>query len=261
VDTEFVRDRHYFARPGLVQLCAGGETALVDPVALADLSPLETLLFAEPVEKILHAGRQDLELFLQLFGRIPAPLFDTQVAAAMIGLAPQIGYAALAEELLGEPPGPSLGRYDWLKRPLATEAVRYAAGDVAHLAAMRDLLADRLETAGKRTAFAAAMRDSTDAERYRPQPEAAWRRIRQSRRMNEEALERLKRLAEWRERQAMREDRPRQWLVRDGALATLARLGPTSPEEMSAVRDLPAGARRRYGRALLAALAGEREAD
>jgi len=259
VDTEFVRDRHYFPRAGLIQIAAGDLTGLVDPVALDDLEPLEALLFDPDVEKILHAGRQDLELFVQLFDRVPAPLFDTQVAAAMLELADQIGYAALAEELLQEPPGPALGRYDWLRRPLAAEAIRYAAEDVAHLAAMRDILGSRLEQAHKAGTFAGAMRDAVEADYYRPRPDNAWRRVRQSRRMNGDSLSRLKRLAEWRERQAMHEDRPRQWLVRDGALATIARRAPSSLAEMAEVRDLPAGARRRYGPAMLTAMAGGEE--
>lgn len=254
LDTEFVRDRHYFARVGLIQLAAPGAVVLIDPVAITDLSPLEPLLFAGTSEKIVHAGRQDLELLVQLFNRAPAPLFDTQVAAAMLGMAPQIGYASLAETLLGEPPGPALGRYDWLKRPLAPEALAYAATDVAHLAAMRDLLAARLTAQEQRDAFAATMRKHADAELYRPQPESAWRRVRQARRLTGLALARLQRLAEWRERQAMAEDRPRQWIVRDGVLVALARLAPKHPAQLDAINDLAPATRRRYASALLAAL-------
>ncbi len=257
LDTEFVRDRQYYAQPGLIQVATPQRNALIDPVALDDLAPLADLLCATPMTKILHAARQDLELFVQLFDCVPAPLYDTQVAAAMIELAPQIGYAALAETLLGVEPGLALGRYDWLRRPLSPKAIIYAAEDVEHLARLRELLDERLAEAGKAHAFAAAMRDMEDAARYRPQPETAWKRIRQARRLGEEPRTRLKRLAAWRERQAMEENRPRQWVLRDRVLITLARLAPRTAGDLGEVRDLSDGERRRYGQAILDALTAE----
>jgi len=257
LDTEFVRDRQYYPQPGLLQVATPEYNALIDPVALDDLSPLADLLCRTPMVKILHAARQDLELFVQLFDCVPAPLYDTQVAAAMIDLAPQIGYAALAEELLGVEPGLALGRYNWLRRPLTPEAITYAAEDVEHLSRLREILDERLAEARKTNAFADAMRLMEDPERYRPQPDAVWKRIRQARRLGEEPRARLKRLAAWREHQAMSENRPRQWVLRDGVLVTIARLAPKSVKELDEVRDLPDSARRRYGRALLDALAAE----
>lgn len=261
LDTEFVRDRHYYPQAGLIQIATSECSALVDPVALADLSPLAGLLCHTGMTKILHAGRQDLELFLLLFDDVPRPLYDTQVAAALTELAPQIGYAALAEELLGELPGISLGRYNWLKRPLSDKAVTYAATDVAHLARLRDALDKRLESSGKRGEFDAAMREMEKPDHYRPQPERAWKRIRQARRLGTQPRERLKQLAEWRERQAMQENRPRQWVLRDGVLVTLARLAPRTAEELSAVRDLAEPERRRYGSALLETIAAVPEIE
>ena len=256
LDTEFVRDRHYYPQAGLIQTATPDRTVLVDPVALTDLSPLADLLCDTVMTKILHAGRQDLELFLLLFDAVPHPLYDTQVAAAMVDMAPQIGYAALAEELLAEPPGIALGRYNWLKRPLSEKAVTYAATDVEHLARLRDVLDKRLDEAGKRGEFDAAMREMENPDHYRPQPERAWKRIRQARRLGAEPRERLKHLAAWREHQAMEENRPRQWVLRDGVLVTLARLAPRTPEDLASVRDLAAAERRRYGPALLDTLAG-----
>jgi len=255
LDTEFVRDRQYYPQAGLVQVGTPGKIALVDPVELTDLSPLKNLLCDTGMTKMLHAGRQDLELFLLLFDAVPHPLYDTQLAAAMTGMAPQVGYAALAEELLQEPPGIALGRYNWLKRPLEEKAIGYAATDVEHLARLREVLDQRLEEAGKHGEFEAAMRDMENPEHYRPQPERAWKRIRQARRLGAQARERLRHLAAWRERQAMEENRPRQWVLRDGVLVTLARLAPGSTEDLAAVRDLAAPERRRYGPALLETLA------
>lgn len=254
LDTEFVRDRHYFPKAGLIQIATPERIALVDPVTLPDLSPLAGLLCQTAMTKILHAARQDLELFLLLFDAVPYPLYDTQVAAAMLDLAPQIGYSALAEELLQAPPGIALGRYDWLKRPLSEQAIAYAASDVEHLARLRDVLDARLEETGKRGEFDAAMREMENPDHYRPQPQRAWRRIRQARRLSGRAKDRLKHLAAWRERQAIEENRPRQWVLRDGVLVTLARLSPGTPQDFDAVRDLSGPDRRRYGSALLRVL-------
>lgn len=255
VDTEFVRDRHYYPRAGLIQIATPKEIGLIDPVRLEDLSLLVPLLLEPRAEKILHAARQDLELLLRLFGEVPTPLFDTQVAAARLGMASQMGYAALAEELLDERPEASLGHYDWLKRPLAPEALTYAAADVRHLRQMRDILTARLGATALLDPFRAAMRDLEDAERYRPQPSRAWRRVRSARRLGGLALDRLKRLAEWREEQAMAEDRPRQWIVRDAALVAIARRAPVSAAELAQISDLGPVARRRYSEALLAVTA------
>lgn len=258
LDTEFVRDRQYYPQAGLIQIAFPGRIALVDPVALHDLATLKKLLCGTEMIKILHAARQDLELLLLLFDDLPRPLYDTQVAAAMIDLAPQVGYAALAEELLGVPPGLALGRYNWLKRPLSEKAIRYASEDVAHLDALREVLDTRLEEQGKKAPFEAAMREMEHTEHYRPQPEKAWRRIRQARRIGAAPRQRLRHLAAWRERQAMQENRPRQWVLRDGVLVTLARLAPRTADDLEAVRDLSDTERARYGEALVGTLAAAR---
>ncbi len=261
LDTEFVRDRQYYPQPGLIQVATPTCNALIDPVALTDLAPLAELLCTTPMVKILHAARQDLELFVQLFERVPTPLYDTQVAATMIELAPQIGYSALAETLLGIAPGLALGRYNWLRRPLNAEAIAYAADDVEHLARLHDLLDERLAQAGKTAAFTAVMHEMENAEHYRPQPETVWKRIRQARRLGAVPRARLQRLAAWREHQAMAENRPRQWVLRDGILVTLARLAPQNTKDFDEVRDLSTNARRRYGQALLETLAAEGSED
>jgi ribonuclease D len=256
LDTEFVRDRSYFPRAGLIQIATSEEIALIDPIRLASLAPLEPLLFGSAGEKIFHAGRQDLELFVVLFDRVPKPLFDTQTAAALLGLGDQLGYAALAESLLDAPPGLALGRYDWLKRPLSETAIAYAADDVAHLGAMRAMLATRIAESGRGAEFNDAMQANADPARYRPDPDRAWRRIRAARKLDGAARDRLKPLAAWRERQAMREDRPRQWVLRDRALVLLARRAPANPAELAEMRLVNPRDRRRYGEALLKLIAG-----
>ncbi|MGH8272159.1 MAG: ribonuclease D [Gammaproteobacteria bacterium] len=251
LDTEFVRDRHYFPRAGLIQIATPERIALVDPVRIEDLAPLAPLLFETPAVKILHAAHQDLELLLYLFGRVPAPLFDTQTAAEAVGLAAQIGHATLVEALLHAAPRASLGRYDWLRRPLAAEALDYAADDVVYLGELYEQLGAGLVASKKEAAFADAMRKAADPARYRPDPDNAWRRMRAARRLNGDVLARLKPLAAWRERQAMDEDRPRQWVLRDEVLLALARQAPRSFAELGRIEPLTPAARRRYGEQLL----------
>lgn len=251
LDTEFVRDRHYFPRAGLIQVATPERIALMDPVRLEDLAPLAPLLFETPATKILHAAHQDLELLMHLFGRVPTPLFDTQAAAEALGLGAQMGLAGLVETLLHAAPLASLGRYDWLRRPIASEALDYAADDVAYLGGLYKQLAEALAVSERETAFAEAMRKAVDPARYRSDPDNSWRRIRAARRLNGDALALLKQLAAWRERCAMNEDRPRQWILRDEALLALARTAPRSPPELKRIGPLTPAARRRYGRQLL----------
>lgn len=254
LDTEFVRDRTYFPRPGLIQVATPEEIVLIDPIELADLRALEPLLFDARAVKILHAAYQDLELLEHMFGQVPAPLFDTQVAAGMAGFAQQIGHAALVDELLEGATPDALGRYDWLRRPLAPKALEYAAGDVAHLGELYRTLSAQLEAAGKTAAFAKAMREAEVSERYRPHPEQAWRRIR-ARRLDEHAVARLKPLARWREEKAIGKNLPRQWILRNKALVALARKAPRNGAELAGLGVVSARTQRRYGRELLALIA------
>lgn len=252
VDTEFVRDRTYFPRAGLIQIATPEEIALVDPVRLHGLAALEPLLFDSAMPKILHAASQDLELFVCLFDRLPTRVFDTQVAAACLGYAPQIGHGDLVEKLLQAATPPALGRYNWLRRPLEDKAIDYAAGDVMHLGALYRRLHEELRRANRLPAFEAAMQKLRDPDRYRPHPEVVWRRVHHARRLNEGALRRLKRLARWREEQAIRQNRPRQWVLRDKLLVVLAKRAPHSGAELAEIRLLNARARNRYGDSLLA---------
>ncbi|MDN5864320.1 MAG: HRDC domain-containing protein [Gammaproteobacteria bacterium] len=255
LDTEFVRDRTYFPRAGLIQIATPDEIALVDPVTLSQLLPLAPLLFDSAMPKVLHAATQDMELFFCLFERLPTPVFDTQVAAAQLAFTPQISHAALVGEMLQADTPPALGRYNWLRRPLQAQAIEYAAGDVAHLGALYQRLSAQLEQQDKTAAFDQAMRSVVNPERYRPQPERAWKRIRARRRLDDKALARLKALARWREEQAIRQDLPRQWILRDNLLAVLARQAPRNAAELADIHVLKATSRRRYGRDLLRLIA------
>ena len=144
LDTEFAREKTYYPVLCLLQLCNGELAACIDPLNLTDLTPLLEILVDPKVLKIFHAGRQDLEIFYHRWGRLPQPLFDTQIAAALLGLGDQIGYAPLVQQLLGRELEKGHTRTDWSRRPLDPEQLRYALDDVIYLGEVHRLLAARL---------------------------------------------------------------------------------------------------------------------
>ena len=226
VDTEFVRERTYFPRPGLIQFSDGVDAWLMDPVGLdgdASLSGLIGARMRDPgTTKILHSTGEDLEVLVAVGDALPAPLFDTQRAAALLGWPLQVRYEVLAADLLAtEFPG-GLGRNNWLKRPLPREWIEYAANDVIALPRMKECLAERLERKGRLDWLTEDCERIVERAGDAPPPEA---RIKGAAGLDDEQLERLSRLARWRESQAVERDLPRGFVARDGVLLALARGG------------------------------------
>lgn len=253
VDTEFVREDTYFANLCLVQLSDGKSQACVDVLAV-DPAPLFAFLQAPHAIKVLHSAGQDLELFVQHGGDCPRPLFDTQVAAALLGHGEQLGYAALVERRLGIAVDKSLSRTDWSKRPLADAALAYAADDVRHLAAIYPAMREELVRRGRLAWLEAECARLTDAQRYRPDPPSAWRGIKGLGRLPAAAQHRAARLAAWREEEAIRSNRPRRWILDDAAVCQLALQAPDTTAALAQVEGLSARRIERSGEALLALL-------
>ncbi len=254
LDTEFVRERTYYPRLCLVQVADGRTVWLVDALAVGDLSPLCSL-FEAPVPKVLHAARQDLEVFWWLLRRLPAPLFDTQVAAAYLGLGEQLGYAALVERRLGVVLPKGETRSDWARRPLSRRQLRYAAADVSHLAALYPGLREALSHAGRLAWVEEDCERLSDPGLWVVEPHSAWSKVKGWRYLRGEALAVLAAVAAWRESVAQREDVPRRRVAADEWLLELAR---ARPRDVSALARLP-GARpewiRRHGEAVVQAVA------
>ena len=251
VDTEFVRERTYFPRPGLFQFSDGNQAWLVDPVALAGQDCLQslvgTIMADTATTKILHSVGEDLEVIDLVAQKRPQPLFDTQRAAALLGWPLQIRYELLAGELLGvELPG-GLGRNDWCRRPLPDPWVEYAANDVIALPDMREALAERLDRAGRSEWL---QEDCCRILKRRNEDTNPLVRIKGAAGLSDIALERLDRLAQWRETQARQRDLPRGFVVSDPVLLELTRLA--SPDER-ALNRLDTG-RQRLGERDRAAL-------
>ena len=251
LDTEFLRERTYFAQLCLLQLAAGTRVLCVDPLALPSLGALRGTMAARAVRKVLHAARQDLEVLAPQAG--PASgLFDTQVAAALIGLPAQIGYADLVQQLLGVSLAKGQTRTDWSRRPLSAAQLSYALDDVRYLLPLHDRLRARLEQLGRWHWFEEEMAGLDAAGSYETDPEQAWRRIRGVAELDPARQALARTLAAWRERRAISADRPRSWILPDAALRDLVLNVPRTGAQLSAIAELPEGIRTNSGAQLLA---------
>ena len=255
IDTEFMRERTYYPELCVVQLAGQTEVAIVDAQAPGmDLAPLGALLSDTNVLKVFHAARQDVEIFLQLYGTVPTPLFDTQVAAMVAGFGDQVGYDALVQALTGSTIDKAHRFSDWAARPLSPSQVTYAAADVTHLRTVYERLRTRLEQDNRAAWVAQEMAILDDPATYRADPETMWERLR-PRTNNRRLLGLLRATAAWREREAQRIDIPRQRLLKDESLLEIAATAPTTPEALARVRGVSRGfSEGRSGLGLLAAL-------
>jgi ribonuclease D len=256
VDTEFMRERTYWPELCVVQLAGAHDVAVVDALAPGlSLAPLGELFANKKVVKVFHAARQDVEIFLQLFGAVPVPLFDTQVAAMVAGFGDQVGYDSLVGALTGGHIDKAHRFSDWSARPLSAAQVNYAAADVTHLRLVYEQLLARLEKDGRAAWVAEEMDALADPATYRPDPDTIWERLR-PRTTNRRMLATLRAAAAWREREAQRINIPRQRLIRDESLLELAATAPTNAEALGRIRGITRGfAEGPTGQGLLAALA------
>jgi ribonuclease D len=246
-----MREKTYFPRLCLLQVADRETAACVDPLALEDLSPLVELLYAPATIKAFHAARQDLEIFYNLWGSLPTPLFDTQAAAMLAGLGEQIGYADLVKRLLGVDLEKGHTRADWSRRPLEPEQIDYAYDDVIHLGEAYVVLRDRLEKAGRLGWLDEDFARLADPAAYAPEPEEAWQRIKGRQRLRGVQLAVLQRLAAWRERRARERDLPRRWVLKDEVMVDVARRMPARVDALRRIRGLEGATVERLGQEIL----------
>jgi ribonuclease D len=239
VDTEFMRENTYWPELCLVQIANEEEAAAVDPLADGiDLSPLLNLLTEnEEVLKVFHAGGQDVEIIVNLTGKTPYPIFDTQIAMMAVSQSEQIGYANLVESWLGITVDKGARFTDWARRPLTDRQIEYAIGDVTHLSEIFPKLLNKLIKTGRGDWLDAEMEKLGNTDNYIVDPENSWRRIRQSGR-NPAVLGRLKVLAGWREGEAQHKNIPRGRIMRDETLADIASHPPKKQGDLAKVRGL-----------------------
>ena len=251
LDTEFVRERTYFGRLCLIQLATDEGIWLVDVPALGDLAPLADALARAGLVTVVHAGRQDLELLLQVTGRLPAAVVDTQVAAMLTGRGDQIAYAGLVEPICGVVLEKGHARTDWCRRPLSEAQLAYAADDVRYLLQVWRKLDAELTMRGRRSWLDAELDGLLDRATYEIDDRAQWRRIKARTKLKPRALAVLRELAAWREHVARTRDLPRSWVLKDEVLVDLARRAPRKSDELAEIRGLPEGWIERSGKALL----------
>ncbi|MFZ5618024.1 MAG: ribonuclease D [Pseudomonadota bacterium] len=241
VDTEFMREKTYWPILCLIQAAAEGIEAIIDPMAEGiDLSPFLETLSDEATVKVFHAARQDVEIFHQLTGKTPTPLFDTQIAAMACGFGEQVGYEPLIRQLIGASVDKGHRFTDWARRPLSEAQLTYALSDVTHLREAFLLLRRRLEETGRLSWVEAEMTSLKDPALYRVDPKSAWERLKM-RGVRPGDLGAIIKLAEWREAEAQEKNLPRGRVLKDEAIFELARLKPATPAELAQARTMPHG--------------------
>jgi len=255
LDTEFIREKTYYPCLCLLQVCNGEIAACVDPLQLNDLQPLLEVLYDDRIVKVLHAARQDLEIFLHDYRRLPGPVFDTQPAAALLGYGDQVGYANLVKLMLDVELPKDQSRTDWSRRPLNTQQTRYALDDVIYLGQLYLQMHSQLRERGRLEWLSADFAMLADPSTYYPQPETMWQRVKGRQRLRGRQLAVLQNLASWRETQARERNLPRKWILKDEVLIELSRRLPSDTPGLAQVRGIEPAQLRRDGQALLESIA------
>lgn len=255
VDTEFLRETTYYPLLCVAQIASADEAFVIDALAPGiDLSPFFDLLTDENVVKVFHAARQDIEIVWNLAKKIPHPIFDSQVAAMVLGYGDSISYDQLVQRITGDQLDKSHRFTDWTRRPLTDAQMTYALSDVTHLRDVYLKLSADLEKRGRKSWVEAEMNILTSPETYRMDPENAWERLK-SRVRKPKELGVLIEVAAWREREAQSRDVPRSRVLKDDVLGDIAVQAPTTIERLGHLRSMPKGFERsKWGDAIIEAV-------
>jgi len=262
VDTEFLRETTYYPLLCVAQIASPTEAVVIDALATGlDLAPFFALMANEKVVKVFHAARQDIEIVWNMAGKIPHPIFDTQVAAMVLGYGDSISYDQLVQRVTGDTLDKSHRFTDWTRRPLSDAQIAYALSDVTHLRAVYLKLAADLDKRSRSDWVEAEMDILTSPETYRSDPERAWERLKNRVRKPKE-LAVLMEVAAWREREAQTRDVPRGRVIKDEVIGDLAVQAPTTIERLGHLRSLPKGFERsRWGEQIVEAVKRGLERD
>jgi ribonuclease D len=262
VDTEFLRETTYYPLLCVAQLASPDESTVIDALAPGiDLAPFFALMGDEKVMKVFHAARQDIEIVWHAAKLIPHPIFDTQVAAMVLGYGDSISYDQLVQRITGDTLDKSHRFTDWTRRPLSDAQLAYAISDVTHLRDVYRALLDDLNARGRADWVQDEMRVLTSPDTYRMDPDNAWQRLKTRVRKPKE-LAVLIEVAAWREREAQTRDVPRSRVLKDETIADIAVQAPTTIERLKSLRSLPKGFERsRWGEPIVAAVLRGLERD
>ena len=250
LDTEFLREKTYYPKFCLLQIATPEWVACIDPIALPQLESLFEAIYNPAIVKVFHSCRQDLEIFFQWTGNLPSPIFDTQVAAPLLGFQDNPGYAMLVSSLLSVNLNKAHTRADWSKRPLTEAELEYAADDVIYLCQIYQIMVQKLTALGRIDWLKNDFAELTNPALYKVDPETAWFKIKGKNKLTGKQLSIIQTLAQWREKIAQAEDRPKSWLLRDELLFDLAKLQPETVQELANVRGINERSVNRYGKEL-----------
>ena len=250
LDTEFLREKTYYPKFCLLQIATPEWVACIDPIALPQLESLFEAIYNPAIVKVFHSCRQDLEIFFQWTGKLPSPIFDTQVAAPLLGFQDNPGYAMLVSSLLSVNLNKAQTRADWSKRPLTEAELEYAADDVIYLCQIYQIMVQKLTALGRIDWLKNDFAELTNPALYKVDPETAWFKIKGKNKLTGKQLSIIQTLAQWREKIAQAEDRPKSWLLRDELLFDLAKLQPETVQELANVRGINERSVNRYGKEL-----------
>ena len=238
VDLEFMREKTYYAQICLIQVASKNTAAIIDPIAKdIDLSPFWEIMQNEKIVKVFHSCRQDIEIIHNMSGKIPHPLFDTQIAAMVCGFGDSVSYENLVNDLLGKKLDKTCRLTNWHLRPLDEKQLEYALSDVTHLVNVYEKLLEIMKQKNREHWIDDEIAELQDVSLYEQDPDEVWRKIRYSSHSTK-FLRILQRLAKWREFRAQRYNLPRQMIIKDECLVSIAAAAPKNTEQLSQVRNI-----------------------
>lgn len=260
VDTEFMREKTYRARLCLVQVATLDHIFILDPLSGLDLAPLAELICDPDIEVLVHAGKQDLEIFYEAYGCVPTNVFDVQVAAGFAGYGSSLPYGRLVETVIGVPVEKGESYTDWCRRPLTEAQMRYAADDVRYLSAVSDRLKERLRELNRLGWVEEELAGLEKPDAYGMDHERLWKRVTGRGSLRGDQVAVLRELARWREETAARRDLPRGWVLKDPTLIEVARRAPRTTDALRNIRGMNPKEVDRSGAEILAAVERGRQA-
>ena len=237
IDTEFIREKTYWSQLCLIQVCSGESEFIIDPLEEdIDLKPFIKLLNKKSILKVFHSGRQDIEIFFKISGKIPSPIFDTQIAAMVCGFGDSVGYEKLVDKLLRKKIDKSSRFSNWAKRPLTNKQLNYAIGDVTHLYEIYPILNDALKEKKRTRWLDEELKILTSENTYNTDPELAYKRLK-IRGYDLKTRGVTFQLAKWREERAQNNNIPRGRVIRDDIIYELSSMKPKSINEIMGLRS------------------------
>ena len=238
IDTEFLREKTYYPKLCLLQMATDDETAIIDPFEIDDLGAITPLLEDENIVKIFHAGHQDIEIFVYNLDCVPRPIFDTQVAAALLGQTQQIGYAPLVHSLCGVKLKKADSFTDWSARPLSASQLKYAEDDVVYLPEMYKKMTALLTEKGRLSWLEGEFREMEKPEAYLVDEQDRYRRLKHVGQLSRRQMAAAREMAAWREIEARKRNMPRRWVLTDEQIVEACKREPRTIDDLYMVRGI-----------------------